>query len=151
LGLILQLSASFPLSQYADALDACGDDRRLSFLRAYSLYRLDRLPEALAALDADADGGAGAGAAALHLRAQVLYRLGRYAECVPLYERELARLRAEDDSGGGGADEAGENTEVWDAQLNLAACLVSAGQGERLLRHAELAGVVAAVLAGRVV
>ena len=33
--------------------------------------------------------------AARHLRAQVLYRQGSYAACVPLYERELRRLRRE--------------------------------------------------------
>lgn len=123
--------------QYQDAIDACSSKPKFAFYKAYALYRLDKLDETLAVLDAaprqDEE-------SVRHLRAQILYRQGRYAECIPLYEAILK-----------GLTEAGADAQdVWDAQLNLAACMVSAGRGSQLLEHPALADVVATVAAGNV-
>ena len=127
-------------SKFADAKNIVAEssDPKLLFLKAYALYRLERLVDALPVLDAA--GSSAPQPAALHLRAQILYRIGNYDECIPLYEQELKRLREDSDS---------DPQDTWDAQMNLAASLVSAGRSIELLHHELLRDVVAATISGQ--
>jgi tetratricopeptide (TPR) repeat protein len=129
-------------SKFADAKNLVGESQNpnLLFLKAYSLYRLERLVDALPVLDAA--GPSAPHPAALHLRAQILYRIGNYDECIPLYEDELKRLRNDSDS---------DPQDTWDAQMNLAASLVSAGRSTDLLQHELLRDVVSETVRGQAV
>ncbi len=63
----------------------------LSFEKAYTLYRLNRVEEALGVLD----GVSRPGPRVKELRAQVLYRLERYEECLALY-RDIIKNTSDD-------------------------------------------------------
>ncbi|GBF97135.1 signal recognition particle subunit [Raphidocelis subcapitata] len=89
---------------FEEAQKALGHKRlegQMAFERAYVLYRLGRLQDALKAASlaaAAADGGGGGAdrrAEALQLEAQLHYRLGNAAECVAAYDRLVSEFKAD--------------------------------------------------------
>ena len=103
----------------ADVLTASEEgDAFLAFERAYALFQLGRLPEALAACKR---GGGAANVAALE--AQVLYKLNRWGEAAASYQ---ALVDADRD------DAALEGSELLSNGL---AAYAAAGQGARGLEH----------------
>ena len=78
------------IGNFETALAATNDvpeDCDLSFERVYCLYKLNRLEEAEAAIPSEAESGPGA----LHMRAQILYKLGRASEAADVYQELLDR------------------------------------------------------------
>ena len=130
--------ACIKLEQYGDAVEATRGHAALSFLHAYALYKLERHAEALSALGSASSGEP---AHTAHLRAQVAYKQGAYAEAARLYAARVAALERE----------GGDAFDVQDAQLNMLAALVSGGRAGAALDGSTgaLAALVADVRAGR--
>eukprot|EP00741_Cyanophora_paradoxa_P019543 tig00021127_g18865.t1 len=81
------------LSKFADAIALIKGQAALSgmvFERAYCHYRLNELDPAFEALK----GLSESDEKSMHLRAQLLYRMGRYSECAPIYEKLLPAAQA---------------------------------------------------------
>ncbi len=80
------------LGRFEDILKQCEDkDQLLVFERAYALYRLNRVEEALELLELKKS----LETREKELKAQVLYRLERFEECFDLY-RDLIKNTSDD-------------------------------------------------------
>lgn len=130
------------MDRFADALPLCSSEK-LRFERAYCLYRLQRLEEALQECPQSSTSPA-----MQHLRAQLLYRVGQYDECSNIYGT-MMDSGAGDDADlktntyasytlAGRAQEVmqdyppdqGEMEENFELRFNLASALISTGDLE---------------------
>lgn len=85
----------------------------LSFLKAYCLYRLNKLDEALESLKSQERN-----AATMLLETQILYRLGRMDVCLEIYQKL-------------------QNSSIDSLEINFVAALVGAGQSSEVQRVLE--------------
>ncbi|CAN0225353.1 unnamed protein product [Pylaiella littoralis] len=116
--------------KYDKALQSASGKHKalLSPERAYCLFRLDRLEEALDASRGGTNGvrGGKRARALRHLEAQVLYRLGRHGEAAEAYS-SIAQEEEEEIGGAGGG------LGFPPVASNLAAAYAAAGCGEKAL------------------
>lgn len=132
---VLRTSLDWPILQNEEAVEAAGQNKTFAFMKAYALYKLDRLTEAWNTLNVVPAGSVDEDSLA-HLKAQVLYRQMQYAGAADQYVSLMKSLE--------GSDEA----DVWDTQLNLLASLVSAGRSDEVMTSTFLANAVQHVLDG---
>lgn len=119
--------------QYEKVVDIIRDKPQFLFYKAYSEYRLGKFLNALSSLDSDVSDTVDEFGKS-NLRAQILYRLGRYSDAIAIYESLLEGV--EDD---------------WDLASGYIASLVAGGRSSAVLTSSLLKAYISSALTQDVV